>query len=334
MEIGVGLDATLGLSWAQQADVSKEAARLGYTSIWTPEGNGHDSTHVCAQRWAATREVVPEGLTTGIAVCPVTNRNPLGFAMSAGTVSDITGGRFILGLGSGGIQSGVLGTMRDYVTTVRRLLAGEKVTHSGPAVRLDGLQLGFRPPATPVYLAALGPEMLRLAGELADGAALNWCGADQVAWSRGQVAEGAVRAGRSPADVTISEYIRISVDDDIDTARRAFANAVMSYALGDRTPTARERQRGYRAHFERMGFTEALANLDRMRDGGATHADLIEAFPADLLLKVGYFGKAAGAREAFQALAEGLDTAIARVVAARPGVDATLAVMRACAPVA
>ena len=102
MEIGVGLDANLNLSLAEQAELSREAAHLGYTSIWTPEGTGQDSFQICAQRWAASREVVSEGLTTGIAVSPVMYRTPVAFAMSGGTLSEITGGRFIMGIGSGG----------------------------------------------------------------------------------------------------------------------------------------------------------------------------------------------------------------------------------------
>ena len=132
MQIGVGLDPTLGLNWEQQREVSKEAARLGYTSIWTPEGNGQDSFHLCVQRWQATTEVVAKGLTTGIAVSPVMYRTPLSFAMEGGTVSDITGGKFIMGIGSGGAyrpaaraQLGVgrmsaLALMRDYVTVDSR----------------------------------------------------------------------------------------------------------------------------------------------------------------------------------------------------------------------
>jgi hypothetical protein len=69
----------------------------------------------------------------------------------------------------------------------------------------------------------------------------------------------------------------------------------MGYALGQRVPTERERRLGYRAHFERMGYTEALAELDRR-------------------------------------LAEGLDVAIVRVVAARPGLESVLAALRACRP--
>ena len=150
MQIGVGLDPTLGLNWEQQREVSKEAARLGYTSIWTPEGNGQDSFHLCVQRWQATTEVVSEGLTTGIAVSPVMYRTPLSFAMEGGTVSDITGGKFIMGIGSGGAyrpaaraQLGVgrmsaLALMRDYVTVVRGLVNGERVTYEGRDYNSEG----------------------------------------------------------------------------------------------------------------------------------------------------------------------------------------------------
>src|SRR3990172_2096167 len=91
VKIGIGLDGTLGLSYEDQARLSAEAARLGYTSVWTPEGAGEDSFLVCAVRWAATREVLPGGLTTGIGVSPVGVRTPLGFALSAGTMSKLTG---------------------------------------------------------------------------------------------------------------------------------------------------------------------------------------------------------------------------------------------------
>ncbi len=325
MEIGVGLDVTLGLSLDQQAEMSREAARLGYTSIWTPEGNGYDSFHLCLQRWSASRDVLSGGVQTGIAVSPVAWRTPMAFAMAAGTLTELTGGRFMLGLGAGGQTAGILATMREYVTGVRSLLAGEKVVGSRLAIQ--------PPPRTPVYLGALGPEMLRLAGETADGAALNWCSPEQIAWSRARIAEGAARAGRTPEAVRVVEYIRICVDDNVDLARRAYARALIPYALGSRVPTARERGLGYRAHFERVGFAEALAELDRMRERGATNDEIADAFPPELLLRVGYFGRAAGAREAFRRLAEGLDLAIVRVVVARPGVaDSTLAVVRACAP--
>ena len=345
MEIGVGLDPTLGLDWNQQREMSREAARLGYSSIWTPEGNGQDSFHVCVQRWRASAEVADGGLTTGIAVSPAMYRTPLSFAMEGGTASEITGGKFIMGIGSGGAhrpaaraQLGVrrmsaLALMRDYVTVVRALVNGERVDYAGETVTLRGMRLAMRPaPRTPVYLGALGPKMLELSGELADGANLNWCNPDQIAWSRERIAAGAKAAGRDPSEINVAEYIRICVDDDVAAARIALAKATMGYALGPSVPTERERQLGYRAHFERMGFANELAQLDEMRKKGATRDEVAAAFPAEILLSVGYFGKAEGADAAFRRLAEGLDTAIVRVVAARRGVESTLAVMRACAP--
>ena len=106
----------------------------------------------------------------------------------------------------------------------------------------------------------------------------------------------------------------------------------MGYALGQRVPTARERRLGYRAHFERMGFTEELADLDRMRTQGASSEEVADAFPAEVLQQVGYYGKAAGAAEVFRRLAEGLDTAIVRVVAARPGLKPIITTLQACRP--
>jgi hypothetical protein len=106
----------------------------------------------------------------------------------------------------------------------------------------------------------------------------------------------------------------------------------MGYALGQSVPTERERALGYRAHFERMGFAEELLELDEMRKRAAPSANVADAFPTELLQQVGYYGPAEGAADAFRRLSEGLDTAIVRVVAARPGVASVRAVMEACRP--
>src|SRR3979490_2811685 len=101
MDIGIGLDFTLGLDYDEQATVSAEAARAGYTSIWTPENVGAESFLLCLMRWMATRDAVPGGIGTGIGVSPVGMRTPMGFAMSAGTMSKMSDGKFVLGLGTG-----------------------------------------------------------------------------------------------------------------------------------------------------------------------------------------------------------------------------------------
>jgi hypothetical protein len=129
--------------------------------------------------------------------------------------------------------------------------------------------------------------------------------------------------------VRIVAYIRVCVDEDETTARRAYTRAIMGYALA---PQGSSKAHGYRAHFTRMGFDAALSELEARRDRGAPQAELIDHFPDDLLRMVGYYGPAAGAAAAFARLARGLDTAIVRVVPARPGVDAVLAVLNACRP--
>ena len=345
MEIGVGLDGTLGLTFEDEAELSREAARLGYESVWTPEGPGYDAFQVCLNRWAASRDESPAGLGTGISVSPVALRTPLSLAMSGGTLSALTGGKFTLGIGSGGLhrRSGrrpfglpdvsAIEAMREYVTTVRALVRGETVTVDGTVAKLSGIRLGIQPPPnTPVFLGALGPRMLQLAGESADGAALNWCSAERVAWSREQVSAAAEAAGRDPSEVKLAEYIRVCVDEDEDAARLAVAKATLGYAMGPRGDTARGRRFAYRGHFERMGFADDLAELDRMRDAGASRDELAGAAPAEMLLTVAYFGKADGAPQALARLSRGLDTAMVRVVNARPGPESVLTTMRACRP--
>ena len=82
---------------------------------------------------------------------------------------------------------------------------------------------------------------------------------------------------------------------------------------------------GYRGHFGRMGFDEALSELEERRDRGATLEELYDAMPVELARQVGYFGPAAGAAAAFRRLSEGLDVALVRVVPARPTLESAIA---------
>jgi alkanesulfonate monooxygenase SsuD/methylene tetrahydromethanopterin reductase-like flavin-dependent oxidoreductase (luciferase family) len=345
METGIGLDPTLRLTMEEQRALVREAMGMGYTSAWTPAGaTGRDAFHVCSQWAAAGAPPVPgaSGIGTGISVVPVSHWTATQLAATAGTVGELAGGRFVLGVGTGGAYVAAqqeaygqpayppLALMRDHLVVLRRLLAGERVDYEGETLVLRGVRLAFSPPRVPVYLGALGPQMVRLAGEAADGVCLNWCNPERVAWSRRRAAEGSRRAGRDPSEVRLMEYIRICVDEDTAAARRALARATLGYAMA--RPGASPAL-GYRAHFARMGFEAALSTLEARRDAGASDDDLAAACPDDLLLSVGYFGAPAGAGEAFRRLAEGLDVAVVRVVPSRPGADAVATTLRACRPV-
>jgi alkanesulfonate monooxygenase SsuD/methylene tetrahydromethanopterin reductase-like flavin-dependent oxidoreductase (luciferase family) len=342
VEIAVGLDRGLGLSWDQYRELGRHAARLGYQSVWTNAGIDRDAMQICAQWSVATADVVPGGIGTGVSVIPVGYWSVPSMASCAATVGEISGGKFVLGVGAGalhnpafrrslGLSDGLrpVGTMREWLVTLRALLAGETVEHEGKAITLHGINVGPKPPKVPVALAALGPKMLTLAGEASDGAALNWCTPEQVAASRDIVAKGARAAGRDPSEVAMIEYIRVCIDDDVDAARRAYTKALMGYALAW---PGMNKALGYRGHFGRMGFDEALTELEERRNRGASQDELIDAFPVELAKLVGYFGPASGAVAAFRQLAGGLDTAIVRVVAARPGLESITAVMEALQP--
>jgi alkanesulfonate monooxygenase SsuD/methylene tetrahydromethanopterin reductase-like flavin-dependent oxidoreductase (luciferase family) len=147
---------------------------------------------------------------------------------------------------------------------------------------------------------------------------------------REHVAEGARRAGRDPGDVPFALYIRVCIDENEDAARRAFATQVLTYAMA--RPGA-PKDRGYRAHFARMGFDEVLSELEARRDSGTPIAELVDSVPKDLLLEVGYFGRPSGAGEAMKRLSRGLDEAMVRLITVRSGdLEACLTAVRACQP--
>jgi alkanesulfonate monooxygenase SsuD/methylene tetrahydromethanopterin reductase-like flavin-dependent oxidoreductase (luciferase family) len=335
MMIGAGLDARLGLSFGQLREMGQEAKRLGFESLWTPAGGVPDAFHVCAA-WAQDT-----GLRTGISVVPAALVwTPPALAVQAATVAQLSGNRFVLGLGTGGVGPGFwaaaglpdrpIAVMRTYTTSVRDLLAGQVVSSNGLTLgpRTTALRAGGLP-RVPVYLAALGPQMLRLAGEVADGALLNWATPDHIAASRELIASGARRAGRDPADVPLTMYVRVCVDDDVREARRAFGGQVLSYAMA--APGA-PKTAGYRGMFGQMGFDGVLTELEVRRDRGAALPELVDAAPDELLRAVGYYGPAAGAASAYARFSAGLDETVVRIITVRPGPEPVIAAMSALTP--
>jgi alkanesulfonate monooxygenase SsuD/methylene tetrahydromethanopterin reductase-like flavin-dependent oxidoreductase (luciferase family) len=287
VEVGLGLDSRLGISPAQLRDLAPEASALGYQSLWTNAGVDYDPIAICVA-WHER-----SGLATGVSVVPIA-RNPAPvLALAARTAHELTGGRFVLGVGSGSVVERPIAAVRSYIDELRKTAKD-----------------------VPIYVGALGPQMLALAGRHADGAALNWCTPAQVAWSRERVGPRA----------RLIEYVRMCVDDDLAAARLALAKQILAYALLVRPSGAG----GYRSHFERMGFASQLDQLEAKRAAGASDDEVARAVPDGMLSAFGYAGPAAGAAAAFKKLSAGLDVAIVRVLAARQGnVEGVRATMRA-----
>jgi alkanesulfonate monooxygenase SsuD/methylene tetrahydromethanopterin reductase-like flavin-dependent oxidoreductase (luciferase family) len=197
-----------------------------------------DSFHVCSA-WSQDTS-----LRTGISVVPAARMwTPMGLAAQTATLAQLSSGRFVLGVGTGGygprfwasvgLPDRPIAIMREYVGAIRGLLACEQVA-AGPIIARAGMGSGAPGwpqsgslgvgalPEAPVALAALGPQMLRLAGEIADGALLNWATPERIGVSRELVDAGSARAGRAPGSVPLTMYIRVCIDEDVAAARRAF----------------------------------------------------------------------------------------------------------------
>lgn len=276
MEIGLGLDSRLGLSTAQLRDLAAEAKRLGYQSVWTNAGTDYDPIAMCVA-WHQR-----SGLPTGVSVVPIARNPPAVLALAGRSAWELSDAHFILGIGSGSVTERPIKAVREYVDEVRKVA-----------------------PRVPIVVGALGPQMLRLASQVGQGAALNWCTPDQIRWSREQVGQR----------TRLAMYIRVSVDEDVAAARRALAQQILAYALLVRPSGAR----GYRAHFERMGFAAELAELEARKAKGANDDELARAVPDRMIAAFGYHGTGDGGRERFRAMAQGLDVAIVRVLNPRPG---------------
>jgi 5,10-methylenetetrahydromethanopterin reductase len=284
VQLGFAMDPRQDLAEADELRLVRLGRDLGYESAWTPSGPDGAAFERCV-RWHGE-----SGLPTGISVVPAGGRQPAFYAEHARRAWEGTEGRFVLGAGSGGLQHAAA-QMREYLAELRPLL----------------------PAGLPLYVAALGPLMLRLAAEQGDGVLLNWCSAPHVAWSRGVIERAAAAAGR-PAPV-VASYIRTAVDPDPALARRTLAQAALQYAAG---PVA------YRRHFDRMGVGAEVARLRANPDA--------EPGP-EFLAAAGAAGAPGEVRPQLDRLAHGLDVAIVRVLVTRPG-DAASAqrVLEECRP--
>lgn len=194
-EVGFAFDAALGPGVA--AAVAPEVERLGYASLWTndvPNAAGLPIATV-AQRASAR---IPVGV--GVIACSL---RPPTEIVSSVTALGIDLRRAVIGVGSGRAEHPVI-AVRGAVADLRRLLR----------------------PGAVVAVAALGPRMCRLAGEVADVVLLNWMTPERIRWARERVREGERAAGREAGTVVVASYVRVAIGRD---ARDRLADAAVRY---------------------------------------------------------------------------------------------------------
>ncbi len=216
--------------------VAERAEALGYDSLWIADtGAGPDAFVVGAVAAGVTRRV-----RIGTAVVPVYTRAPAVMAAGIGSLAQLAPGRVVLGLGAssetivdawGGVPyTKPLTRMRETVAVLRQMLAGERVTFEGKTLRTRGFRLMAPPPApVPIYLAALMPPMLELAGEIADGVILNFMPVEAMPAILAHVRAGAARAGRDPSALEVVARFQVIVTDDVDAGRTAVRHMMGPY---------------------------------------------------------------------------------------------------------
>ncbi|HTS99131.1 MAG TPA: LLM class F420-dependent oxidoreductase [Streptosporangiaceae bacterium] len=185
-----------GMPLAEQREIVAGLPGLGYTDAWSAEVSGSDAFTplVLAAQWASE-------LRLGTAIVPVYTRAPGLLAMTGATMASLAPGRFVLGIGTSspviveqwnGIEfARPYQRARDTLRFLRQALAGAKVTEQYPTFRVSGFRLES-PPATPpaLALAALRPQMIRLAAAEADAAITNWLAPGDVPKVRAEAGPG------------------------------------------------------------------------------------------------------------------------------------------------
>lgn len=244
--------------------LTQEAERLGYDSVWAAEAYGSDTATTLAWLAGQTERI---GLGAGVFQIPA--RSPAMTAMTAASLDGLSGGRFRLGLGVSGPQvsegwHGVrfdrpLTRTREYVTVVRTALSRATLHHDGefyPLPLSDGpgkaLRLAVRRvrDQIPVYLAAVGPRSLELAGEIADGWLAAFLAPEYAAQQLAALRVGRARAERDLAGFDIVATVPLVTGDDIP----ACADLVRGYAALYLGGMGSREQNFYHRLATRMGY--------------------------------------------------------------------------------
>jgi coenzyme F420-dependent oxidoreductase len=236
--IGLTLPRSEDLPRQEIVDIVQQAESLGYDSVWVGESWGRDGFTWLTQLACHTARIK---LATGITT--VYSRSPALIAQTVASLDEIAAGRVILGLGTSGpivIENwhGVpfdrpLRRTREYIEIIRLILSGERVNYQGEIFQLKGFRLPFMPvrPTVPIYVASLGPQNLRLTGELADGWLPIYLDANHLPDFQRDLERGAKQAGRALNAIDVAPYILSCVSEDVEAARR-LVKAHLAYYIG------------------------------------------------------------------------------------------------------
>lgn len=264
-------------------DVIRRAHELGYTGCWASEVQGPDAFTQLGAVAATT------SMELGVAVVPVQTRTPMVLGMTAVTLAEMSGGGFALGIGSsseliarqwaGQPFDAPYTHVRETAEALQPVLRGDRTSYDGRFVRING----YRPHITPevpvqLYIGALGPRMLALAGELGDGVCLNQLAPQHVDEMLTHVRAGAREEGRElPDGFRVMARLFCAVTDDVDEARQTVKRTFAPYVATS----------VYNAFYRRLGYeeeAEAVAAAADARDRDAMTAAMSDRLVDDIFL--------------------------------------------------
>jgi 5,10-methylenetetrahydromethanopterin reductase len=239
-QLALSIASHSGLEPARIGELAGAAERAGFSVVFVAEGQG-DALSLCHPVIAATSRV-----RVGTAITNAALRPPVLAAKTAVQLDQAAGGRLILGLGvANAVMNGRFGIppfaplpmIEEYVGVVRAVLRGEN-GYAGQVFRTGMVPLDRPPVRTdlPVYLAALGPRMLELAGRIADGVILNLMTPAQAGQAASAVRAAAKAAGRDPESVEIACVMHCCLIDDPVAAAAAARAMVLRYVLHPTAP--------------------------------------------------------------------------------------------------
>lgn len=268
MEVDIEFNSGARLPMDAIPELARLAEARGFGGAWGGEANNKDPTVMLASIAAVTNR-----LRIGSAVYHILGRTPATLALQAVGLDELSGGRFLLGIGVSNPTiarwHGVdfdhpLGRVKEYIEIVCRAMRGEKVNFEGRYFSARGFKMAFKPSGRkiPIYLAAFGPKMSRLAGTLTDGVLINMANPAEIRRIVREVRAGAQEAGKDPVTLEIICKVRCSVAPDYKLAREALSHVLAFYALADY----------YRDLLGRMGFGEEVEAMRAAWRKGGFHA--------------------------------------------------------------
>lgn len=268
MKIDIEFNSGAQLPMDAIPDLARAAEAHGFDCAWGGEANNKDPTVMLSAIAAVTTR-----LKVGSAIYHILGRTPATLALQAMGLDELSGGRFLLGIGSsnptiakwhGQSFDRPLSRIQEYIEITRAAMRGEKLNFEGKFFTAQNFKMAFKPSgrSIPIYVAAFGPKMTRLAGRISDGVLINMANPTEISRIAAEVKAGAQEAGKDPSKMEIICKIRCSIAPNYGVAREALSHALTYYALADY----------YRELLGRMGFAEEVEAMRAAWKTGGFHA--------------------------------------------------------------